>query len=334
MTSIAIAPSGLHMRRKISLLMLALAAWATPAIALPEATDTSPHKTSFIRVANDITLEVLDWGGQGSPIVFLAGGSSTAHVFDKFALNFTSRHHVYGITRRGLGRSSAPPPEPENYDANVLADDVIAVLDAVKIEKPVLIGHSFAGAEMTSIGTRYSERVAGLVYMDASYPRAFYDAEVPLAYEVDAAVVSRDLRRFQWASPKEASALIEEIQRTLPSLQKGLDWYAKTLQGMPEFKSQPDPWAIAHANLGGDHQYGNVKPPMLIFFAVPNPCQPDCKNNDDMWQAAEELQRKSIEAKYPEARIVRLANANHAIWTTNEADVTREVNAFLQRLLH
>src|SRR5262249_41380470 len=115
-----------------------------------------------------------------------------------------------------------------------------------------------------------------------------------------------------------------------------LDWYARTLKGLPEpeVNSQPDPWAIAHATLGGDRQYDNVKAPMLIFFAVPKSCQPNCENNDDLWQAAEELQRKSIEAKYPQARIVRLANADHAIWKTNEDEVIREVDEFLRRLSH
>jgi non-heme chloroperoxidase len=318
--------------KKLAKLIFAFTVWTWPCIASSSASDTSAHKIIFVTVATGINLEVLDWGGNGSPIVFLAGLGATAHDFDTLAPKFKNTHHVYGITRRGFGLSSAPPPDPENYDANRLADDVISVLDTLKIEKPVLVGHSVAGAELSSIGTRFPERVAGLVYVDAYYSRGFYDANVPLAYEVDAAVVSRDLRRFQWAGPKEASALVEEIQRTLPNLKKGLDWYARTLKGLPEFNSQPD--LIEHATLEGDHAYVNVKAPMLVFFAVPKPCQPDCKDNNDMWQAAEELQRKSIEAKYPEARIVRIANADHSIWETNEEDVIREVNAFLRHLPH
>jgi non-heme chloroperoxidase len=65
-------------------------------------TDVSPHKVRLVKVADNVTLEVLDWGGSGPPLVLLSGEGDTAHVFDRFALNFTFHHHVYGITRRGL----------------------------------------------------------------------------------------------------------------------------------------------------------------------------------------------------------------------------------------
>ena len=90
-------------------------------------------------------------------------------------MKFTAHHHVYAITRRGYGVSSWPEPTDANYDSDRLADDVLAVLDALHIERPVLAGHSIAGQELSSIGTRHPEKVAGLVYLDAAYGYAFYD---------------------------------------------------------------------------------------------------------------------------------------------------------------
>ena len=43
-------------------------------------TDPSAHRVSFIGVAPDVTLEVLDWGGSGPSLVFLAGLGNTAHA--------------------------------------------------------------------------------------------------------------------------------------------------------------------------------------------------------------------------------------------------------------
>src|SRR5262245_60730426 len=65
--------------------------------------DPSPHTSNFVTVDKDVQLEVLDWGGTGKPLVFLAGLANSAHVFDKFAPKFTSTHHVYAISRRGFG---------------------------------------------------------------------------------------------------------------------------------------------------------------------------------------------------------------------------------------
>jgi non-heme chloroperoxidase len=137
--------------------------------------DPSPHTVQFVTVDNDVKLEVLDWGGSGRPLVFLAGLGNTAHVFDRFAPTLTPMYHVYGITRRGFGASSAPAPSNGNYSADRLGDDVLVVLDALKLSHQVLVGHSIAGEELSSIGSRYPTRVAGLIYLDAGYPYAFYD---------------------------------------------------------------------------------------------------------------------------------------------------------------
>jgi pimeloyl-ACP methyl ester carboxylesterase len=121
----------------------------------------SPHQTQFVSVEPGVQLEVLDWGGNGRPMVFLAG-YLTAHVYDEIAPKLTNIAHVYGITRRGLGASSKPR---SGYTARESAEDVLRVLDALKLEKPVLAGHSFGGQDLHVIGAKYPERIAGLVYL-------------------------------------------------------------------------------------------------------------------------------------------------------------------------
>ena len=132
--------------------------------------DPSPHSVQFVEVAENVRLEVLDWGGTGRPVVLLAGGGNTAHVYDEFAAKLTASYHVYGITRRGFGSSGfAATDEP----AERLGDDVVAVIDALKLNRPVLVGHSLAGVELSSVANRHPDRVAGLVYLEAAYSYAF-----------------------------------------------------------------------------------------------------------------------------------------------------------------
>src|ERR1700735_5064493 len=110
--------------------------------------DPSAHKVEFVTVDKDIKLEVLDWGGTGRPIVLLAGLGATAHTYDDFAPKLTPEYHVYGITRRGFGASSVPE---SGYSADRLGDDALAVLDALKLARPILVGQSIAGEELSSI---------------------------------------------------------------------------------------------------------------------------------------------------------------------------------------
>jgi len=43
------------------------------------------HKVLFVTGCSANTLEILDWGGNGAPVIFLAGLGNTAHVFDHYA---------------------------------------------------------------------------------------------------------------------------------------------------------------------------------------------------------------------------------------------------------
>ena len=142
--------------------------------------DPSKHQVQFVTVEDGVRLEVLDWGGSGKPLVLLAGGGDTAHVFDDFAPQLTPSFHVYGITRRGFGESGF---SPEGYGADRLGDDVLAVLDSLKLIRPVLVGHSLGGEELSSLSTRHPSRVAALVYLEAGYPYAFENGKGPTMKE-------------------------------------------------------------------------------------------------------------------------------------------------------
>ena len=48
----------------------------------------------MIPIGASVGLEVVDWGGRGAPLVFLAGLGNTAHVFDTFAPQFIDHFHV------------------------------------------------------------------------------------------------------------------------------------------------------------------------------------------------------------------------------------------------
>jgi len=299
--------------------------------------DSSPHRIRFATVEKDVRLEVLDWGGSGPPIVFLAGLGSTAHVFDDFAPKFLARHHVYGITRRGFGASSVPPATLENYDADRLGDDILAVLAQLKIEKPVLAGHSIAGQELTSIGTRHPEQISGLVYLDAvSSSRAFY-AESTDTFEVDIDMLRRAIDRFPPAGDRVADARsnIEEMLTLMPKVERAL---TKIHDELPNLTDDPgSPWSpqqqAVRAIGNGERKYGAVKAPVLVISASPPACGSNCDS-----PAAKKFEAlvasfvAAFQAGNPDAHIVKLAHASHQLWRSNESQVEQEMNAFMDGL--
>ena len=298
--------------------------------------DPSSHTRKFVTVQPGVQLEVLDWGGSGPPLIFLSGLGGTAHSFDGFAEKFTGNHHVYAITRRGFSLSSSPPDTDANYDADRLGDDVLAVTAALKIERPVLAGHSIAGEELSSVGTRHPERVAGLVYLDATYQYSFYDPSVA-DLSVESASVKRDLgRMFELQTdPAAMRALIANVQNALANLQKALSDAAEAASGMQTTSGQPQkPEDLAGNRIfDNTRKYGPVEVPVLAIVAEPRQCGRNCdKPFMRKIMAADVVRTAHFEKESSNARVVRIANASHYIYRSHAEDVVREMNAFMDQL--
>jgi non-heme chloroperoxidase len=210
---------------------------ARPLVAqkIPDNRDTTPHSIRFVTVQEDVKLEVLDWGGSGRPVILLHGGNSTAHEFDKFAPKLIGSYHVYGITRRGCGASSAPPPTDANYTADRLGDDVLAVIGELGIDPPVLVGHCLGGQELSSIGSRHPEKVAGLIYLDAAYQYAYYDRSKGFL-DIEVNEVRRKLEQLEpdKRGGQNPTPLIDELLQTdLPELERTLRQIEERFKNAP-----------------------------------------------------------------------------------------------------
>jgi non-heme chloroperoxidase len=304
--------------------------------------DSSPHSVHFIAVDDNVKLEVLDWGGSGRPLVLLAGLGDTAHVFDKFAPKLTTAYHVYGITRRGFGASTAPVPVNGNYSADRLGDDVVAVLDGLKINHPVLVGHSIAGEELSSLATRHPEKVAGLIYLEAGYPYAFYD-RLRGDPTIDSIELRRELEQLGqlfpgMLSPDQKPLIQKMLQTTLSQFERDLQEQLKA-QVMPASMIPARMPPVASAVTMGEQEYTDIRVPILAIFSVPHDLGPVFQNDPAARAALEAgdlartgAQADAFEKGIPSARVVRLPHASHYVFLSNEADVLREMNAFLAKL--
>jgi pimeloyl-ACP methyl ester carboxylesterase len=297
-------------------------------------------KSTFIAVDKNVKLEIVDWGGSGRPLVLLAGLGNNAHVFDQFAPKFTATYHVYGITRRGFGASSAPAPPNGNYSADRLGDDVLAVVDSLKLNRPVLVGHSIAGEELSSIGSRYPDKVAGLIYLDAGGPYAYYDRARGDLF-IDSIEFRRKLEQLMpGMGPQEPTQLVQDLLASLPQLEKDLQEQQKMLQAMPSPQRGVGPLSIAaKAVIEGQQKYTEIPVPILAIFAVPHDLGSLFKDDPAARAAMEAIDTarsgalaKAFEIGLPSAHVIRLPNADHYVFRSNEADVLREMYAFLSSL--
>jgi pimeloyl-ACP methyl ester carboxylesterase len=253
----------------------------------------TPH-IAFIQVEPNVKLEVLDWGGTGRAVVLLAGNTRTAHDFSEFAPRLASTYHVYGITRRGFGNSSAPA---SGYSADRLGDDVLAVIDSLGLTRPVLAGHSLAGEELSSIGSRQADKVAGLVYLDAANSYAFYDTTRG-DIRIDGNEVVRGLEQLRIASSRGAA---EEIHRLtsrllltdLPALERSLREIEKrtpSISSQPPTPYMPPPEAGVNRLLhDGMQRYTDIRVPVLAIYALGSISSNPAAADDQAVSACSEL---------------------------------------------
>jgi len=311
---------------------------------LPAWKDPSPHITQFVTVDKNVRLEVLDWGGSGRPLVLLAGGGDTAHVFDDFAPKLTPTFHVYGITRRGFGESGF---SPEGYGADRLGDDVLAALDALKLVRPVLVGHSLGGEELSSVATRYPNRVAGLVYLEAGYPYAFDNGKGPSMKEF------LDARKLmpQAPPPSESDPSLASFAALQQAWLHALGFTYPEGELRQQYSTTPEGRVGKQREFPGDavmlqgmKKYSNIPVPALVIFAIPHgqakwiseSTDPKVHEAAKAFSAADLVlttrQAKAFEDGVPTAHVVRLRGADHYVYLSNEADVLREMKSFLSTL--
>ncbi|MDQ2992276.1 MAG: alpha/beta hydrolase, partial [Candidatus Eremiobacteraeota bacterium] len=304
-----------------------------------------PARSRLITVQSGVKVETLDWGGDGRPLVLLAGLGSTGHYLFPLARKLTGKYHVYGITRRGFGLSSTPDPKSDgNYSADRLGDDVVAVLDALKLRNPILAGHSIAGEELSSVASRYPRRIAAVIYLDAAYGYAYYSAVHP-NNEVDAAELRRKLARMvstDW--PAQKRLVDDMLQTTLPEFQKSLVAYQKQLAAFPtpqppEPPSLSDTDPVGSAIIREEQRYTHIPVPVLAIFAVPHdmstlipggPAAVATAEAEDLIEMTDLV--NDFANGVPQAHIVRINHADHNIFISNPAQVVREMETFIDGL--
>jgi len=306
--------------------------------------DPSSHQVQFIIVEYGVRLEVLDWGGTGRPVVLLAGSGNTAHVFDDFALQLNGFCHVYGITRRGYGESSHPDT---GYTQQRLAEDVLEVLNSLQLTKSALVGHSMAGEELTALGAEHSDRLAGLVYLDAASDPTDFPASSP-AYMALYQNLPPEMR--QHAAPSASDRKSFSAYRNWQMQSGGVPFPESELRNQYESNSDGSVGQFRtspriHAAIGAGalkRDYSRIRVPILALFPSSGD-KPRYEPKNAQERAAIEAfdaatqayilrWKKNLQKAPGNVRIIDLPGANHYIFNSNAADVRRELRDFLSGL--
>lgn len=99
--------------------------------------------------------------GTGVPVVLLHAFPLDSRMWDGVRGRLATHARVIVPDQRGFGRSSLPPGDKASLD--ILADDVLALLDRLRLDRVVLGGSSMGGYVAMAVLRRAPERVERLV---------------------------------------------------------------------------------------------------------------------------------------------------------------------------
>ena len=116
--------------------------------------------------------------GQGRPLVLLHGGLQTIDLsFRDLIPLLAGSHRIIGVEMQGHGRTADVEREPTYPD---MADDVVALLDHLGLERADVLGFSLGGIVALQLGMRHPERVDRLVLAATHYrPEGYHDLSDP-----------------------------------------------------------------------------------------------------------------------------------------------------------
>jgi 3-oxoadipate enol-lactonase len=154
--------------------------------------------------------------GDGVPVVLLHPGIGDSRVWDAVVPGLDGRRVVrYDV--RGYGRSPAPTEEFS------ILEDLVTVLDALALERVLLVGCSMGGGTALSLALADPGRVQGLVLLCPGVPGFPWPEEPELDAEYDALAAARDVEglvRFglrEWAAAGDDAAARAQLEAAVPA---------------------------------------------------------------------------------------------------------------------
>ncbi len=180
------------------------------------------------------------------------------------------------------------------------------------------------------------------MYLEAGYAYAFYDATVG-DLTIDYDTLRREMEQFTAIAPmKTRKMVLASISDDLTRFQKGLVPYSERMSRAPDNAPAPPDTAATRVDIAifrGEQKFGGVTCPVLAIYADPHSFGDQFNGHPEALQTAQtkdkaetSAQADAFQSGNPQATVLRIANADHFIFRSNEAEVLREMKTFISSL--
>ncbi len=258
----------------------------------------------------------LSWGAERTELpsmLLLHGITSSALSWVRVGPALVDRYRVYALDMRGHGESIKPPRGA--YSLRHTADDAAALIEALSLERPVVMGHSWGGATAIVLASGAGARqpvplLAGVILED---PAHSFGSDSRLEERV--ATYTRDIGRH-----------VEELRVEIAADNPG--WTEADIEGKIEALQQVTREAVVSV-FSEAGQAGELLPLLANIAAPTLLIRADAALGTTMDDAAWARARQYLPAH---SRAVEIAGATHNIHRSSFAAFMQVVDDFLSQL--
>ncbi|MEC4890112.1 MAG: alpha/beta hydrolase [Nitrospira sp.] len=273
---------------------------ASPVSAQPQA--SAPHRNGEIRrravTIDGVSLSILE-AGAGEPIIFVHGVVTTSNIFPAYLSAYSPDFRGIAVDLRGYGDSEKPAG---GFTIKQFSKDLIALADALGIEKPVWVGVSMGGMILQQLAIDYPDRVRALVLVSTTDGAMVLDKDLPtIGNPRDFRDVSRNII-VESFPPGTAPALYQPLLDRIPT------WNATVLR-----EALTD---MARANVHG--QIAQITAPTLVVVGAKD-------------EVATPAIARGIQSQIAGARLVEF-NTGHFMMAEDPEGFRTALGRFLQSL--
>lgn len=124
------------------------------------------YRVSYPRLRSGIKIRVVERGDEtAAPVLLIHGWGCSAYIFrENMPALARAGFRAIAVDLKGHGLSDKPQHRKE-YTVDALVEHVLEILDALRLERPVLAGHSLGGSLAYHFASRYPRRVRGLALL-------------------------------------------------------------------------------------------------------------------------------------------------------------------------
>lgn len=152
---------------------------------------------------NGLRLHYTRSGGEKPPIVLAHGITDNGLCWTRLARMLEHYHDVIMVDARGHGESDKPE---SGYSPDAYAEDLVAFIRALKLDHPILMGHSMGGGTVTRVAGKYPALASGIILEDPAWHIAGGPNDTEAGRAARAAEWRQRIEAYHAMSPAEILA--------------------------------------------------------------------------------------------------------------------------------